>query len=190
MGKPDDYASMREVITRRLERYSQHKEEGVGFGHLPDLILLDGGKGHVAAVKPIVRQMGFDIPVFGMAKDDRHRTRTIATEDGELSVSSFRAAFDLLTSIQDEVHRFSITYSRQKHQSRALDSVLRSVEGIGAKRAQNLYIRFRTLKAMEAASVEQLEETPGMTRLTALNLYRYLHGEQEGKAAAEQEEQE
>ena len=190
MGKPDDYASMREVITRRLERYRQHKEEGVGFGHLPDLILLDGGKGHVAAVKPIVRQMGFDIPVFGMAKDDRHRTRTIATEDGELSVSSFRAAFDLLTSIQDEVHRFSITYSRQKHQSRALDSVLRSVEGIGAKRAQNLYIRFQTLKAMEAASVEQLEETPGMTHLTALNLYRYLHGEQEGKAAAEQEEQE
>ena len=190
VGKPDDYASMREVITRRLERYSQHKEEGVGFGHLPDLILLDGGKGHVAAVKPIVRQMGFDIPVFGMAKDDRHRTRTIATEDGELSVSSFRAAFDLLTSIQDEVHRFSITYSRQKHQSRALDSVLRSVEGIGAKRAQNLYIRFRTLKAMEAASVEQLEETPGMTHLTALNLYRYLHGEQEGKEAAEQEEQE
>ena len=190
VGKPDDYASMREVITRRLERYSQHKEEGVGFGHLPDLILLDGGKGHVAAVKPIVRQMGFDIPVFGMAKDDRHRTRTIATEDGELSVSSFRAAFDLLTSIQDEVHRFSITYSRQKHQSRALDSVLRSVEGIGAKRAQNLYIRFRTLKAMEAASVEELEETPGMTHLTALNLYRYLHGEQEGKEAAEQEEQE
>lgn len=105
--------------------------------------------------------MGFDIPVFGMAKDDRHRTRTIATEDGELSVSSFRAAFDLLTSIQDEVHRFSITYSRQKHQSRALDSVLRSDGGHrAAKRAQNLYIRFRTLKAMEAASVEQLEETP------------------------------
>lgn len=88
------------------------------------------------------------------------------------------------------MHRFSITYSRQKHQSRALDSVLRSVEGIGAKRAQNLYIRFRTLKAMEAASVEELEETPGMTHLTALNLYRYLHGEQEGKEAAEQEEQE
>ena len=175
LGKPDDYASMREVLTRRLERYEQHKQEGVGFGRLPDLILLDGGRGHVAAVKPLVRQMGFDIPIFGMAKDDRHRTRTIATEDGELSVSSFRAAFDLLTSIQDEVHRFSIGYSRSKHASRAMESVLRSVEGIGEKRAKNLFLRFRTLKAMEAATVEQLEETPGMTHLTALNLYRYLH---------------
>lgn len=175
VGKPDDYASMREVLTRRLERYEQHKQEGVGFGRLPDLILLDGGRGHVAAVKPLVRQMGFDIPIFGMAKDDRHRTRTIATEDGELSVSSFRAAFDLLTSIQDEVHRFSIGYSRSKHASRAMESVLRSVEGIGEKRAKNLFLRFRTLKTMEAATVEQLEETPGMTHLTALNLYRYLH---------------
>ena len=175
VGKPDDYASMREVLTRRLERYEQHKQEGVGFGRLPDLILLDGGRGHVAAVKPLVRQMGFDIPIFGMAKDDRHRTRAIATEDGELSVSSFRAAFDLLTSIQDEVHRFSIGYSRSKHASRAMESVLRSVEGIGEKRAKNLFLRFRTLKAMEAATVEQLEETPGMTHLTALNLYRYLH---------------
>ena len=175
VGKPDDYASMREVITRRLERYHLHKEEGIGFGRLPDLILLDGGRGHVAAVKPIVEQMGFSIPVFGMAKDDRHRTRTIATEDGELSVSSFRSAFDLLTSIQDEVHRFSITYSRAKHQSNAMDSALRSVEGIGEKRAKNLFIRFRTLKAMEAATLEQLEETPGMSHMAALNLYQYLH---------------
>ena len=175
VGKTDDYASMREVITRRLERYEQHKQEGVGFGRFPDLILLDGGKGHVAAVKPIVREMGFDIPVFGMAKDDRHRTRTIATEDGELSVSSFRAAFDLLTNIQDEVHRFSVTYSRAKHQSKAMDSVLRSVEGIGETRAKNLFLRFRTLKAMEAATIEQLEETPSMTRLAACNLYRALH---------------
>ncbi len=175
VGKTDDYASMREVITRRLERYEQHKQEGVGFGRLPDLILLDGGRGHVAAVKPIVREMGFDIPVFGMAKDDRHRTRTIATEDGELSVSSFRAAFDLLTNIQDEVHRFSVTYSRSKHQSKAMDSVLRSVEGIGETRAKNLFLRFRTLKAMEAATIEQLEETPSMSHLVACNLYRALH---------------
>ena len=175
VGKTDDYASMREVITRRLERYEQHKQEGVGFGRLPDLILLDGGRGHVAAVKPIVREMGFDIPVFGMAKDDRHRTRTIATEDGELSVSSFRAAFVLLTNLQDEVHRFSVTYSRSKHQSKAMDSVLRSVEGIGETRAKNLFLRFRTLKAMEAATIEQLEETPSMTHLAACNLYRALH---------------
>lgn len=175
VGKPDDYASMREVLQRRLEEYEKNKDKGVGFGHLPDLILLDGGKGHVASVKPLVRQMGFDIPVFGMAKDDRHRTKTIATEDGELSVSSFRSAFDLLTTIQDEVHRFAIGYSRSKHKSKAFESALRSVEGIGPKRAESLFKRFKTIKAMEAATTEQLAETPSMTQEAAQNLYLYLH---------------
>ena len=174
-GKADDYGSMREVIQRRLERYHQHKEEGVGFGRLPDLILLDGGRGHVGAIKPLVREMGFQIPVFGMAKDDRHRTKVIATEDGELSISSFRGAFDLVTSIQDEVHRFSIGYSRSKHQSKAFELALRSVEGIGPKRAENLFKRFKTVKAMEAATLEQLEETPSMTKEASRRLYEYLH---------------
>lgn len=174
-GKPDDYASMREAIQRRLERYKLHKDEGVGFGRLPDLILLDGGKGHVGAVKPLVRELGFEIPIFGMAKDERHRTRVITTEDGELSVSSFRGAFDLLTSIQDEVHRFSIEYSRSKHRSQAMDSLLKTVPGIGPKRAQNLFLRFKTLKAMGAATLEQLEETPSMTAQSARALYEALH---------------
>ncbi len=175
VDKPDDYASMQEVLQRRFERYAQHKAEGIGFGRMPDLILLDGGKGHVAAVKPLVRSMGYDVPIFGMAKDDRHRTRTITTEDGELSVSSFKSAFDLLTSIQDEVHRFSIEYSRSKHQNKTLDSVLKSVPGIGPKRAQNLFLRFKTLKAMKAATVEELELTPGITTANATALYKFLH---------------
>lgn len=178
-GKPDDYASMREVLQRRFERYEQHKNEGIGFGRMPDLILLDGGKGHVAAVKPLVRSMGYQVPIFGMAKDDRHRTRVITTEDGELSVSSFKTAFDLLTSIQDEVHRFSIEYSRSKHQSKGMESLLKSVPGIGPKRAQNLFLRFKTMKAMKAATLEQLEETPSMTEAAARDLYNFLHGEQE-----------
>lgn len=178
VGKPDDYASMREVIQRRLTEYNLHKDEGVGFGHLPNLILLDGGKGHVAAVKPLVKEMGFDIPIFGMAKDDRHRTKTIATDTGELSVTSFRSAFDLITTIQDEVHRFSIGYSRSKHKSKAFESALRSVSGIGAKRAQNLFIRFKTIQAMEAATSEQLAETPSMSKEAAQNLYTYLHKKQ------------
>ncbi len=177
-GTPDDYASMREVLQRRFERYAQHKDEGIGFGRMPDLILLDGGKGHVAAVKPLVRSMGYDVPIFGMAKDDRHRTRVITTEDGELSVSSFKTAFDLLTSIQDEVHRFSIEYSRSKHQSKAMDSMLKEVPGIGPKRAQNLFLRFKTLKAMKAATVEELALTPSMTEAAAEALYRHLHGEE------------
>ena len=174
-GKPDDYASMREVLQRRFERYEQHKSEGIGFGRMPDLILLDGGKGHVAAVKPLVRGMGYSVPIFGMAKDDRHRTRVITTEDGELSVSSFRGAFDLLTSIQDEVHRFSIEYSRSKHRSKGMESLLKSVPGIGPKRAQNLFLRFKTMKAMKAATLEELEETPAMTAESARSLYAFLH---------------
>ena len=181
-GKPDDYASMREVLQRRFERYEQHKDEGIGFGCMPDLILLDGGKGHVAAVKPLLRSMGYTVPVFGMAKDDRHRTRVITTEDGELSVSSFRGAFDLLTSIQDEVHRFSIEYSRSKHQNKAMDSLLKTVPGIGPKRAQNLFLRFKTLKAMKVATLEQIEETPTMTAESSRALYAFLH-ETEGKKA-------
>ncbi len=175
VGKPDDYSSMREVLQRRFERYEIHRSEGIGFGRMPDLILLDGGKGHVAAVKPQVRSMGYDVPIFGMAKDDRHRTRVITTEDGELSVSSFKSAFDLLTSIQDEVHRFSIEYSRSKHQNKAMDSVLKSVPGIGPKRAQNLFIRFKTLKAMKAATLEELELTPSITSENAKALYKFLH---------------
>ena len=178
MGKPDDYASMREVITRRFQRYQEQKDQGVGFGRLPDLILLDGGKTHVAAVKPIIEEMGLDVPVFGMVKDDRHRTRTVTTEEGELSISSFRGAFDLLTSIQDEVHRFSINYSRSKHRSHAMESMLRSVEGIGETRAKNLFIRFKTLRALEKASLEELEETPSMTHATAVNLYKALHSQE------------
>ncbi len=173
--KPDDYASMREVIARRLERYHQHKDEGIGFGRMPDLILLDGGRGHVGAVKPLVREMGFDIPIFGMAKDDRHRTRVITTEDGELSVASYRGAFDLLTSIQDEVHRFSIEYSRSKHRTKGMESMLKSVPGIGPKRVQNLFLRFKTIKAMKAATIEELAQTPSMTHEASTSLYRFLH---------------
>ncbi len=174
-GAPDDYASMREVITRRLTEYGLHKEEGVGFGRLPDLILLDGGRTHVAAVKPLVQEMGFSIPVFGMVKDDRHRTRTVTTEEGELSVSAYRGAFRLLTAIQDEVHRFSISYSRSKHQSGAFRLALEGVPGIGPKRAQALFSRFGSLKAMKAAGEEELAAVPGMTAPAARELYRALH---------------
>lgn len=179
LGKADDYASMREVIQRRFERYSLHKDDGIGFGRLPDLILLDGGKTHVAAVKPLVRDMGFSVPIFGMAKDDRHRTRIITTENAELSVSAYRGAFDLLTSIQDEVHRFSIEYSRSKHQNKAMESLLKSVSGIGEKRAKNLFLRFKTIKAMKDATLEQIMETPSMTAEVSRNLYSFLHEKQD-----------
>ncbi|MBC8570118.1 excinuclease ABC subunit UvrC [Zongyangia hominis] len=168
---PDDYAAMTEVITRRLSRY---REGDPHFSVLPDLILLDGGKGHVSTILPVVRAMGFDIPVFGMVKDDRHRTRAIAVDGGEISINSNRSAFSLVTAIQDEVHRFSIRYSRQKHQSGGFQLMLTRCEGIGQTRAVALLKHFKTVKAIRAATVEELCEVKGMTRTAAENLHAFL----------------
>ncbi len=181
VGTPDDYASMCEMLRRRFEEYAKAAENGitVGFGRMPDLILLDGGKGHVGAVLPLLRGMGVTVPVFGMVKDDRHRTRAIAADGGELSMTSLRAAFNLVTSIQDEVHRYSISYSRAKHQTSSLELRLEAAPGIGPARARALYLRFRSMKAVSAASVDELATTPGMNRSAAERLYNYLHGDEE-----------
>ncbi len=104
----DDYAAMAEVLQRRFAHYLDENETDAGFKRLPDLILLDGGKGHVGAVEPLLRGMGIDVPLFGMVKDSRHRTRAIAQDGGEIAIASSRRAFALVTQIQEEVHRFSI----------------------------------------------------------------------------------
>ena len=168
---PDDYAAMTEMIVRRLKRY---QEGDPHFAPLPDLILLDGGKGHVSTILPVVRAMGFDIPVYGMVKDDRHRTRAIAANGGEISINSNRSAFALVTSIQDEVHRYSIRYSRQKHQSGSFQLLLTKAEGIGKTRAVALIKHFKTMKAIRAASVEELCQVEGMTKTAAESLYEFL----------------
>ena len=116
-----------------------------GFGRLPDLILLDGGKGHVAAVQPILDEMGFDVPLYGMVKDDKHRTRAIALDGGEIAISSHRRAFTLVSSIQDEVHRFAIGYHRQQRKKAAISSTLTSIPGIGETRAKALLRHFKTV---------------------------------------------
>lgn len=171
----DDYASMQEVIGRRLARYEQEKDTGRGFGRLPDLILLDGGQGHLNAVQPILEAFGLKIPMYGMVKDDRHRTRAIASDGGEISISAHKRAFNLVTAIQDEVHRFSITYSRSKHRKSGLESVLTGIPGIGKTRAAALYRHFKTVKAISAASEEDLLAAPGMTRPAAEAVYGYFH---------------
>ncbi len=172
----DDYASMREVLSRRLGEYERHKEEGEGFGRLPDLILLDGGRGHVAAVQPILDQMGFDIPLYGMVKDDKHRTRAIARDGGEIAINSNRQAFTLVSSIQEEVHRFAIGYHRQKRKKNVISSTLVSIEGIGETRARALLKYFRTVQNIREASLEELEAAPTMTRPAAQKVYDYFHG--------------
>lgn len=173
----DDYASMREVLYRRLGRYAEEKETGEGFGRLPDLILLDGGKGHVSAVRPLLEQFGLDIPLFGMVKDQKHRTRAIARDGGEIAISASRSAFALVTRIQDEVHRFSVAHMTSKHRKTSFELKITAVPGIGQKRARELYRHFKTHKALKAASVEELTAAPGMNRKAAQALFDCYHGD-------------
>ena len=174
----DDYGSMAEVLTRRLDEYKKAQAEGVetGFGRLPDLILLDGGKGQVGAVLPVVAQSGLSIPVFGMVKDDHHRTRAIVSDSGEIAIRPNRAVFTFVTNIQDEVHRFSIGFNRQQRK-KVLGSTLEEIDGIGKKRAKELLRYFRTIRSISKATVEELEQAPGMTHPAAVSVYRYFHEE-------------
>lgn len=173
----DDYASMAEVMERRLERYEAEKDSGEGFGRLPDLILLDGGQGQVNAVKTVMVRHGIDIPLFGMVKDSHHRTRAIAADGGEISLTSKRAAFTLVGTIQEEVHRFAIGYHRQKHGKNALTSALTGIEGIGPARASALLRQFKTLKAVSEASVEELAAVKGMNKNAALAIKKAFSAE-------------
>ncbi len=174
----NDYACMQEVIRRRLSHL--HDETDVYFSHKPDLILLDGGKGHVSAVSPVVQEFAPDIALFGMVKDSKHRTRAIATSGGEISISGTQSAFQLLTRIQDEVHRYSVAYMHKKHKKRTFASELTQVEGIGDKLAQKLMLHFKTKDAIWNASCEELKAA-GISQKTADRLYAYLHGEGEGE---------
>ena len=170
----DDYGSMREVICRRFEEY-KNAESGDGFGRLPDLILLDGGKGHVAAVRPLLREMGIDVPVYGMVKDDKHRTRAITEEGAEIAINSNRAAFTLVSTIQDEVHRYAIGFHRQQRKKASISTTLTSIPGIGETRARALLKHFRTVRAVSEATQAMLEETPGMNVPAAQAVYAYFH---------------
>ena len=171
----DDYGSMREVIGRRLREYQENQDSGEGFGRLPDLILLDGGKGHVAAVQPILDSFQLNIPLFGMVKDDKHRTRAIAANGGEIAIQPNRKAFTLVGAIQEEVHRFAIGYHRQTRKKNTLSTSLTSIEGIGQSRARALLKHFRTITAIREADLEELENAPGMTKPSALAVYRHFH---------------
>ena len=170
----DDYASMQEVIRRRLNRYFEEKDQGDGFGRLPDLILLDGGKGHVAAVLPVIAEFGLSIPVFGMVKDSRHRTRAIAKDGGEISFSSKQAAFHFVTNIQDEVHRFAISYQQKVHSKESFALKLRECEGIGEKKAADLLKKFRSKSELKSASLEQLQATAKLSPDKAAVLKKFI----------------
>lgn len=169
----DDYRAMNEVLTRRFSEYEKSKDSTEGFGKLPDLILLDGGVGQVHAVEPVLREFGLKIPLFGMVKDNRHRTRAISGDGGEIAINSKRQVFTLVSEIQNEVHRFSVAYHHQKHAKRGLSLSLTEIEGVGEKRASALLKYFKTMTAIKNAEVDELLKAPGITSAVAQNIYDY-----------------
>ena len=174
----DDYGSMAEVMRRRFTHYLEEKDSGEGFGKLPDLILLDGGDGQISAVKPVLEEFGLDIPLFGMVKDGKHRTRAIATGGREISISSNRKAFTLVSDIQEEVHRFAISYHRQKHKKSTIATTLTRIETIGESKAKLLLKNFKTLTAIRNATVEELMSIKGINRVNAEKIVEYFRDEE------------
>jgi len=167
----DDYGCMQEVIRRRFGRYLDGDES---FSELPDLILLDGGAGHVNAVREVLDEMGINVSLFGLVKDDKHRTRAISDGGGEIQINANKSLFKLLTEIQDEVHRYSIDYQRKKHKQTQYELELTKIKGIGEKKALALLKKYKTKQGIREATVEELMETAKINRETAENLHLYI----------------
>ncbi|MDR0852491.1 MAG: excinuclease ABC subunit UvrC [Clostridiales Family XIII bacterium] len=163
-AKGDDYAAMQEVLYRRL-RHGLAKDKG--FEKMPDLILIDGGTGHVHAALQVIGALGVPLAVAGMVKDDRHRTRGLIVADAEIDLKESPALFHLIGQIQEEVHRFAIEYHRGVRSSAAIRSELDEISGIGAKRRNALLLRFGSIDAIRTATEEELSQTPGMNAAAA-----------------------
>lgn len=172
----NDFASMEEVITRRLSHYAKEKNENGSFARLPDLIMVDGGKTQIAAALNAMDNVGIYVPVCGMVKDDRHRTRGLLYNDEEKEIKPNSEGFKLITRIQDEVHRFAIEYHRKLRSERQVHSVLDDIEGIGPKRRKALMKRFGDIEAIKNAEVDELLEAEGMTIKAAESVYAFFRG--------------
>lgn len=172
----NDFASMEEVITRRLSHYAKEKNEGESFARLPDLIMVDGGKTQIAAAMNAMDNVGIYVPVCGMVKDDRHRTRGLLYNDEEKEIKQNSEGFRLITRIQDEVHRFAIEYHRKLRSERQVHSVLDDIEGIGPKRRKALMKRFGDIEGIKNADVDELLEAEGMTIKAAESVYAFFRG--------------
>lgn len=169
---PDDYKSMREVLTRRFLR---GKDQSEGFAVYPDLIMMDGGKGQVNIALEVLKELDINIPVCGMVKDDNHRTRGLYYNNVEIPIKTSSEGFKLITRIQDEAHRFAIEYHRSLRSKAQVHSVLDNIEGIGPARRKALMKRFLEIDKIREATVEELMEAEGITRNVAENVYKYFH---------------
>ena len=170
----DDYASMHQVVTRR---FSHLKAGDDGFDCAPDLLLIDGGITHAQTALDALNQLNISVPVFGMVKDDSHRTRALVTPDGsEISIANQQSVFSLIGSIQEEAHRFAITYHRNLRSKRLRYSELDAIEGIGPKRKQDLLKHFKSISAIKAASIEELLRILNVP--AANNVYNHFHNKE------------
>ncbi len=169
----DDYACMRETLRRRLSHLS---DERGSMSEYPDLILLDGGRTHVATVQSVLCELELDIPVFGMVKDDFHKTRALCTADAEISVAREQAVYGLIYRIQEEVHRYTVSKMSNAKSKTVRTSSLEKIKGIGAAKAKKLLSRFGTLGAIKAASEEELIAVGGISRTDARSVWEYYHG--------------
>ena len=180
---PDDYACMREVLTRRfrhgmeesreLEEQEMDQEYG-SFTKFPDLILMDGGRGQVNIALSVLEELGIDIPVCGMVKDDNHRTRGLYYHNIELPIDTHSEGFKLITRIQDEAHRFAIEYHRSLRSKTQVRSVLDDIPGVGPARRKALMRHFKSLEEIRQATVEDLMEIPEMNERTAQEIVAFF----------------
>lgn len=173
MDDQDDYASMRQVLRRRFAHYLAGDS---GFSERPDALLIDGGTVHAEQVRSELSAMGISLPIFGMVKDNRHRTRALVTPDGhEIGISATPAVFALIGRIQEETHRFAITYHKSLRSKRLRLSELNAIPGVGDKRKEALLKRFKTLSAIRAASLSDLQAV--LPRDAAAAVYEHFHKE-------------
>lgn len=170
MEHPDDYASMEQVLTRRFQRYLDGDEK---FHERPNVLLIDGGVTHARVAVRVLEKLDLHIPVFGMVKDDRHRTRALVTPQGnEIGIQGNPAIFALIGQIQEETHRFAIEFNRLQRTKRMQGSVLDQIPGVGAKRREQLLKHFKSVKNIKAAALEELEQL--VPKNTALAIYNFL----------------
>ncbi len=178
MDGPDDYASMEQVLTRRFKRYLEGDEK---FADKPDLLLIDGGVNHANVAVKVLETLGLTIPIFGMVKDDRHRTRALVTPEGkEIGIQGNQAIFSLIGQIQEETHRFAIEFHRQQQNQRVKGSVLDQISGVGEKRRSDLLKHFKSIKRIREATQAQLAEV--VPKNAAQAVYDYFHPKGEGPA--------
>jgi excinuclease ABC subunit C len=169
---PDDYKSMREVLTRRFKRAI---EGSAGFSVYPDLIMMDGGRGQVNVALDVLKELDLSIPVCGMVKDDNHNTRGLYFNNVEIPIDRHSEGFKLITRVQDEAHRFAIEYHRSLRSKAQVTSVLDGIEGIGPVRRKALLKHFLDIEKIREASVAELMEAPGITEAVAENVYKFFH---------------